>query len=321
MADNAEVISSPDDKTTDEKQTDDVQNKDKPDATADGDSTEPTPEPDSQEVTVTLRDDTGGTQPKEIDVDAIVRSRVNRANRQAQKKVDAIAGNADQAEKELITANQKNQLLELQVQHLKAHPETVKPPDPLDFDDGAQDAKYITALNAFTDNRIATQVNQHLANLAPQSAPIVDRDLESKRESHYRRSVELNAKNYEETEDKAIAIIGQETADLIIKNRPRSTELMWYFGKNPDEAQRIADLAVTNVFNAVAELGALEANLTVKRPAKANQAPEPDIELEGTSLTPSMSAYEKKLDKFRDDVADGKKTMMQLLEFKKANKE
>ena len=285
------------------------------DATAETKSGEASQETDSQEVTVELRGDEG-TQPKKLDVDAIIRRRVNRAN----KQVNAAKGDTTQAQQELVAANEKNKLLELALQQAKAQPETVKPPDPNDFDDGAQDARYVTALNGYTDNRIAEQVKQHVAKIAPQ-APTVDNELESKRVNHYRRSVELNAKDYEDTEDKAIGILGQSNVDHIIRNHSKSTELLYYLGKNPGKAEEIANYAVTDPYRAVSALGALEANLTVKRTAKANQAPDPDTELEGTSPNPT-SGDDKKLESLRTAAATGDHNDMKaLMEFKRTMKE
>ncbi|MCH8240400.1 MAG: hypothetical protein IIB62_10205, partial [Proteobacteria bacterium] len=110
------------------------------------------------EVKVVLEKASGnGSQP---DIDAIVRGRVNKLN----KRFDAKDQENNQLTGDLATANQRNALLQLQIDQLKSRPSSQdKPPDPNDFDDGAADPKYIGALNTYSDARTLAVVQQHMS--------------------------------------------------------------------------------------------------------------------------------------------------------------
>lgn len=318
---NTAVTSPNEDPTPDGKQTagkpagDEPLKADDPNATADGKPDGESLETDSQEVEIVLRGEEG-TQPKELDIDAIVRRRVYRAK----KQVNAVQGELSETAQKLVVAEERIKMMQMSEDYQKAQSEIAKPPDPNDFDDGAQDAKYIAAQSDHQDKRIEAAVKKQTAHLTSQ--PAIDGDLERKRTNHYRRSVELGAKNFEEMEDKAIGILGQANADEIVKRSSKSAEILYYLGKHPDEAKELAELSNSDAWAAVSMIGRLEADLQVKRPAKANQAPNPDEELEG-SIPPSQNASDRKLDKLREAAAIGGNAdaMQRLMDFKRELKE
>ena len=77
-----------------------------------------------------------------------------------------------------------------------------------------------------------------------------------------------------------VGILGKETVNQLIGQASNSPLILYHLGKNPEKAQRIAELVKTNPIKGVMELGALAANLKATK-VKRNQAPNPDDVLEG----------------------------------------
>lgn len=248
-------------------------------AEADG---EKSPETDGEIVDVILPDDAGGTQPKKPEINkAWLGQRLGRAKRQ----VDAARVGATKAEEERDLLLLQNQQLK---ERIESKPVAPKRPNPDDFDDGVQDPKYFAALDEFADKRIAAQVSEQVAKLAPQAQPVVDNQLETRRLAHYQESQSLNA-DFEETEDAAISVLGQSNVDLIVTHFPNSPKIVYFLGKkaNHARAREIAGLVDSNPVQALLALGRLDDRLTVKRSGSAKPAPNPDEELSGTSAPTS----------------------------------
>ena len=261
---------------------------------------------DKTEVKIVLEKAAGnGSQP---DIDAIVRGRVNKLN----KRFDAKDQENNQLTGDLATANQRNSLLQLQVDQLKSRPSSQdKPPDPNDFDDGAADPKYMDALNSFTDARISGVVQKQLAE-HQQVQP--GRVSEVKQQQHYQRAHNLGIDNYEALEAKAIDILGPEISRRIIDVAPNSERIMAYLGSNPEAAQYHRDQIDTNPLNGVWELASLRFADIASQP---NPPPNPDTPLQGVSPT-TTDDYDKKLEKHRETAAATGK-MGPLMDFKRKN--
>ena len=225
--------------------------------------------------------------------------RVNKLNSKIAVANDA----ATQASRELETEREKNKLLRLALEQ-KAPVENVSPPDPMDFDDGVKDAEYIKALNNYNMPIIAAEVQKQTASLRDTSSR--SKELEKKQLKHFERAEELGAKDYDETEDTAISILGKDTVNELIVNSDKSHLVLYYLGKNPSKAEELAELIKTNPLKATLQFGRLEAELNVK--PKAKQAtPNPDEELEGGSPSAGgqNNIYQKKLDKARKAAESG----------------
>ena len=126
--------------------------------------------------------------------------------------------------------------------------------------------------------------------------------LEQRQAAHYERAAKLKVKDYEATEDKAIEIFGNEHINHLVANLDNSEVAMYYFGKNPEVAQKYSDMLKREPIRGLIEIGGLLAKLKVK--PKRESAPDPDIELEGG--TPSnLEAMQTKLNKLRDAARSG----------------
>ena len=98
---------------------------------------------------------------------------------------------------------------------------------------------------------------------------------------HYKRADALKVKDYDETEDKAIEILGQDVVNQLIANTDKSPELLYYLGKNPGKAQEMAEMVKTNPVKGVFELGRLGAKLSARPKSRTKPAPAPEGEQRG----------------------------------------
>lgn len=226
-----------------------------------------------EQIEIVLEGD-DGSQPKDHE-NLGIRKRINKLN----AKVSEAQDGASQAVTDLAAEREKNKLLQLALQQQKEEPAApVGPPDPLDFDDGAGDAKYKAALIDFIQGVVKAN--------SPAPQPVVDQndtDLEAAQTRHYKAADKLNISGYAEAETVAVGILGNKMTNDIIKQTSNSEVILYHLGKNPEKAERLAELFKTNLVRAIMEIGALETNLKVKTGAKRNQAPNPDDELEGAT--------------------------------------
>lgn len=273
-------------------------------------------ESDSDEVEIVRE----GTQPQftQQQVNDIVNKRVKRLN----GKVTEASDSSAQSNVELDLAREKNKILELALEQAKATKKAeVKLPDPNDFDEGVNDAEYLVQHNNYTQSMIASQVAEQVAKATETVSNTTNQTQRSeallkKQVKHYERADEIGAKDYEATEDKALEVLGQETANHIIDNFDDSHVIMYFLGKNPDEAKRIAHLLKTQAIKGVAEVGRLSAQLQIKPKNKPIADPDEEIISDGNAQS---GTNERKLEKLRDQAA---KTgnMKPLMEFKRKHK-
>lgn len=264
----------------DENQTD-LDDEDQ-DGAPDGSEEDKDPDPDSQKVEIVLSGE-DGPQPAKSNVG--FRKRLRREKVKFEAEHDARTSAEDRgriAATDLATLKQKNELLQLALDQKPA----AGPPDPNDFDDGAKDTKYVEALHEYNRGFFKSEMEQHTA-AQPPPAPGPDRALERAQTAHYEAAEKMKVRDYPEMEAKVTAIFGQAYVDQIIKDVDNAHNVLYFLGKNPDEADDIADLLSTpgSQVKAVAKLGALSARAHLK--VKRNTAPDPDDELEGASVSRS----------------------------------
>ncbi len=273
-------------------------------------------QPEATEFEV-VREGDEGSQP---DKQRGIRKRINKLNNKIDEAVD---GKAVSDEKNSIQAEQIK-LLKLALEQ-KAPVEAVTPPDPNEFDDGVSDPKYIKALNEYQAPFITAEVQKQTSNLAPAQTDEVDPSLVKRQTKHYEEAEKLGAKDFEETEDKAIAILGNDTVKAVIGYSDKSHLILYYLGKNPDKAEAIAELINSgkpgDSIKATLQLGRLEAELSVKPRANSEPTPDPDEELQGGSPSAGVTnKHQRAVDAARKKVGETR-DMAPLIAAKKAAKE
>ncbi len=202
-----------------------------------------------------------------------IRKRINKLNA---KVVKATEGQ-EQSTADLEVERERNRLLQLALDQQTAPVDG--PPNPNDFDDGVNDAEYIKANNGVIIDELAKR--QLKTQQTTQVQTQADGDLNRRQISHYQKADTLKVKDYDDTEDKAIAILGQEVTNQIISASDKSPHLLYYLGKNPKKAKEISALIKSNPVKGVLQIGRLEARLVARPKAKGNHAPNPDNELSG----------------------------------------
>lgn len=236
----------------------------------------PIQEAESSEVDIVLDEDEGSQLDKQLNIDRIVRKRVSRLNTKHDKHTAELEQNSQ-------FKDQKIQLLELALDQ-KNQSQELEQPDPTEFDDGANDPKYVKALQTYNQSYMDQQVKVATADLVvPQSDTGPDVALEAAQTRHYKDAQTLGIKDYDETEDKAINILGKEAVNQFILNSNKSHLVLYHLGKNLDLAEEIAELIKTLPVKATLQFGALGERLKVKPRRRTQTAPDPDEELQGGS--------------------------------------
>ncbi len=260
-----------------------------------------------------VRSGEDGSQP---DAQHGIRKRVNKLNAKV-AKADATASDA---ENRLTIEQEKNKLLTMALEQ-KTPAELPMPPDPADYDEGVRDPKYAQALDQYNQPLIAAEVQRQTANLTPVQTETIDPILERNQTKHYERADKLGAKDFEETEEAAIAILGKDTVNHFINNSEKSELVLYYLGKNPGRAEEIASLVKSNPVKAMLQLGRLEAELSVKPRGNSESTPDPDEELSGGSPSAGKTnKHQRNVDAAREKARETR-DMKPLLAAKKAARE
>lgn len=117
-------------------------------------------------------------------------------------------------------------------------------------------------------------------------------------QAHYQKAEELAEKfpDYSQAEEAAIQSLGQGLVQSITQHSHKSAELMLYFGRNPQEAQRFKGLSASDPVGASIELGRLETRLNIQ-PKQSRPAIATDEPLDGGGGGNALTAqkFEKRL--------------------------
>ena len=244
-----------------------------------------------------------------------VKSRVKKLN----KKVEKVTQQSAETAGELEIANEKNKLLAIALEQARGEGAEVTAPDPDDFDLGGNDPEFLKKQrdhNAlFIKQEVAEQMAANTETATIDTGQIQKAEaLERKQYKHYERAASMGAKDYPETEEKALEILGNDIANHVIDNLDDSHVLLYYMGKNPAEAERIAELVDNRqIAQAFIELGKMSSELKIQTVSKVTA--DPDTELSG-DVTPGLSTLERKLESLRDKAAETG-DMAPLMAFKK----
>ncbi len=250
---------------------------------AEGDGKEADSDDDDQQQIVREGDDTQSqaTTPRGF------LKRIGKLNGRVSKAKEGEASQKERAD----FLEQENKVKDIRIQQLEGQPppETLKKPDPNEFDGGVYDPKYEAAVDEYQDKRQDARLNERLADQTQKSTVTNDQaalahKLRTKQEAHYDRAAKLKVKDYEETEDKLLSIMNHEKVNHIILALPdRSEQLLYYLGKNPKLAQKYSDMLETETVRALMELGGVLSEIKVKTVSKKSLK-DPDEDLEGGNL-------------------------------------
>lgn len=227
----------------------------------------------------------GDTQPQADQVPVGFYKRINKLN----GDIDTLESQNSEANQENLDLKEENKLLRMAVDRSRggSAEKELKRPNPDDFDGGTYDPKYIDEANVYMDAKIAEGTKNAVAKFAEtsqvkQTEVVQSEGLKAKQKAHFERAAKLKIKDYAETEDKAIEILGTQSVNHLIGGLKKDTEkILYHLGKFPDKAHHYAEMFKTRdgTIEALVELGRLVERIKVK--PKKTTAPGPDNELEG----------------------------------------
>lgn len=260
-----------------------------------------------------------GSQPSKAGQSGF-RKRINKLN----AKIQTANDETNVANTENARLREENRVLQ-QANQAQQNQQVLKKPNPDEFDLGAQDPEYQRQDTVYTTALVQKEVARQVSESTKQSTVSTGQnqqrfELVKKQEGHYERASTLKVKDYSDTEDKAIEALGNDVVNQIISNFDDSPQLLYYLGKNPQEAERIASLIDSNPIQGVAEIGRLRSEIKIK-PKTKDPTPNPDEQIEGGGGA-ATNSYQRKLDKLREEATKGDSGVMgKILALKKEARE
>jgi len=217
----------------------------------------------------------------------------------------------DSATSKLNISEKKNEILQMQIDQMKSGNRLFSKPNPDNYEGGNYDSAFESDSAKFNiREEVAKQVEESTQGIrARQDADMADSNLRRHQEAHYKNAYELEVKDFDETEDKALEILGLEAANAIISNFNKDSHLlMYFFGKeqNKADAEHFKGLWETNKILAVAEIGGILSEMKVS-PKTVTTSTTPDEEIEGGSHSKIeflQKRYEKLVEKKTQNPGD-----------------
>jgi len=167
-------------------------------------------------------------------------------------------------------------------------------PDELDFDDhkdylAAKSKHQAKLLRSVVNERLAEEQNAH-------RIAAVQQQKESALKTYTESAAALKVSDFNETQDKAFDVLGDDFAQLIMEEIPEEgSKLIYWFGKNPQEAVEYRERYLRNPGKTTFSLGKLAGKLTIQ-PKRSNAA-DPESKVDNASVGGSDSDWQKQLDK------------------------
>ena len=246
-------------------------------------SDEPGPDGDEEEDEIYLE----GSQPKKKKQSKETRYTSDRINKKNRIINDLTAEKA-----ELSASNnalrEKNKMLEVITQPGGAPPTQIalERPKASSFDEGAEDPAYLDALDTYyakQNNLVLDQRMQDFSQKSTQNAQkeTQARALEGKKDQHFQRGQKMSLKTttFEDLHQETEEVLGPEIMNVIMSSYSNSHLIAAYYGKHPDEAEKLRGLMAKDQVMGVSQLGVLSDRLKVRR--KSTTLPEPDDEMRG----------------------------------------
>lgn len=244
---------------------------------------EPGSDGDEEEDEVFLE----GSQPKKkqpSNETRYVSDRIKKKNR----KIDDLTAHNAELNASLNAVREKNKMLEMITQpgEKQPAPQALVRPKASDFDEGAEDPVYLDALDNYYEKKNKLTMDQSIQDLSQQTTRNAQKEsqaraLEGKTSEHFQRGEKLTLKtaSFEELHQETEDILGPEIMNVMISSYKNSHLMAAYYGKYPDEAEKLRGIMAKDQVLGVSQLGVLSDRLKVRR--KSTRLPEPDEEMQG----------------------------------------
>lgn len=218
------------------------------------------------------------------------------------KRIDKLNSKVDTANTATDKATRRAEMLEEENKLLRLQAQAVSPASRPDEDDFDTRKEYLAALDGYDSARIAKATQEQVAKVVQQTQTQTtqvnhDAKLEESLNEHYARADTLKMKGYEELEDKAIDILGNDLSKVIMANTDKSHLIMAHLGANPAKAEELVNLVKVNPVKALVKAVEIGNSLSVK---PKTSPPDPETKLESGA---AVSDWQKRIDAARDKAA------------------
>jgi len=224
-----------------------------------------------------------------------VRKRVNDLN----AKVDKANLGKKQATEDLEMEKRKNEILQLRIDHMSSGGNGYAKPNPDNYDDGIYNPKFEEDSAKFKiKEEVQKQVAESTKDIRKKTQDEkAEANLRHSQETYYTQADSLEVSDFGDTEQKALDVLGLDASNAIINNFTKDSHLlMYFFGKNKQDAEHFRGLWDSNKIQAVAEIGGILAEMKVSPKTATAPQPDPDEELEGSSSS-KVEMLQRKYDK------------------------
>lgn len=187
-----------------------------------------------------------------------------------------------EAEARVKALEEENKLLRLAQQHEKDT--TLTEPNEKDFELGADDPKYRAAIRHYDKELARKEAREETQALLEQSQQNIAhanqvQQIDSSITAHYERADALKVKNYDELENSATDILGEDFVKTLIASTDDSHRILASMGAAPGKTAQIAALIKTNPIKAFAEAVRFEINSALNPPS-LKTAPDPEVQVD-----------------------------------------
>jgi hypothetical protein len=173
-------------------------------------------------------------------------------------------------------------------------------PEPDEFAFNTRE-EYLQAKAEWQQNLMHTTVSQQLQTQQHgHKAAAKEQERENALNTYATNAAGLNVSDFNETQDKAFDVLGDEFAQMIAQALPEDApKLMYWLGKNPKDAAAYRDNYMSNPGGTTFALGKLAGKLTIK--PKRSEAADPETKVEGAGEGGLQTDWQAKLDKIDND--------------------
>ena len=198
----------------------------------------------------------------------------------------------------------ENAALKLQLQQNAQPQQSVQTtaPDEYDFDDRKD---YLQAHSNWQRQMLVDVTNEQLSNQQNAGRFAAQKQQQETALNTYAESAaKLKVKDYNGAQDKAFELLGDDFVQMLATQLPETApKLIFWFSKNPAEAQRYREEFTSNPGRTTFSLGELAGKLTQQ--PRTSKAASPESKIESAAVGGMGSDWQKQLDKLDDSVDMG----------------
>jgi hypothetical protein len=196
----------------------------------------------------------------------------------------------------------ENAALKIQLQQRAQPQQSVQTaPDEYDFDDRKD---YLAAHTQWQRQMLVDVTNEQLNTQQNAGRFAAQKQQQEAALTTYAKSAAaLKVKDYNGAQDKAFELLGDDFVQMLATQLPeKAPKLIFWFSKNPAEAQRYREEFATTPGKTTFSLGELAGKLTQQ--PRTSKAAQPESKVESAAVGGLGNDWQRQLNKLDDDVDD-----------------